>query len=237
MTASANPDFARRLFGAIAPEYERMGALMSLGREAGWRRFLVSRLPPADHILDVASGTGLIARELARAGWGRVTALDQSPEMLAQAARANTAADLAGRIEPVHGAADALPFDDATFDAVSFSYLLRYVPDPEATLTELARVLRPGGRMAALEFHVPSDLLARLGWRAYTRFGLPALGAIASPAWRDTGRFLGPNIEDWRRRWPLRRQARAWRAAGFVDLGARRLTLGAAAVTWGRKRE
>jgi demethylmenaquinone methyltransferase/2-methoxy-6-polyprenyl-1,4-benzoquinol methylase len=235
---SASPEFARRLFAGIAPEYERMGAILSLGQEARWRRFLVSRVAagPGDRLLDVASGTGLVARELARTTGAGVVQLDQSPEMLAVGAVANRAAGLETAVEQVLGSADDLPFADESFDAVTFTYLLRYVPHPAATLAELARVLRPGGTMASLEFYVPQNPVARLGWRAFTRIGLPALGATASPAWRDTGRFLGPNIEQFHRRLPLRAQARAWAAAGLVDLGARTFTFGAAAVTWGTKR-
>ncbi|MDH3725125.1 MAG: class I SAM-dependent methyltransferase [Thermoleophilia bacterium] len=234
---SASPAFAQRLFARIAPEYEQMGALFSLGQEARWRRFLVSRVSVGRRarVLDVASGTGLVARELVRATGASVVSLDHSAEMLAAGARANRAAKMEGAIEQVLASADALPFPDASFDAVTFTYLLRYVPDPSATLRELSRVLRPGGTLASLEFYVPQDPVMRCGWRAFTRIGLPMLGATASPQWRDTGRFLGPNIEEFHRRHPLRRQAEAWMAAGLVGLGARTFTFGAAAVTWGTR--
>jgi demethylmenaquinone methyltransferase/2-methoxy-6-polyprenyl-1,4-benzoquinol methylase len=235
---AASPAFAQRLFAGIAPEYERMGALLSLGQEDRWRRYLVSRVPvgPNDSVLDVASGTGLVARELVRTTGARVISLDQSADMLAAGAVANRSAGMDGLIEQIVASADALPFPDASFDAVTFTYLLRYVPNPQTTLIELSRVLRPGGTLASLEFYVPQDPVAHLGWRAFTRFGLPLIGAMASPEWRDTGRFLGPNIEAFHRRFPLRRQARAWRAAGLSDLGAQTFTLGAAVVTWGKKR-
>jgi demethylmenaquinone methyltransferase/2-methoxy-6-polyprenyl-1,4-benzoquinol methylase len=214
-----------------------MGALLSLGQESRWRRFLVSRITVGSggRVLDVASGTGLVARELVRTTGATVVSLDQSSEMLAAGARVNRAAGMENAIEQVLASADALPFPDASFDAITFTYLLRYVPDPTATLEELSRVLRSGGTLAALEFYVPQDPLLRLGWRAFTRVGLPLLGATASPQWRDTGRFLGPNIEEFHRRFPLRRQAEAWSAAGLVSLGARTFTLGAAAVTWGTR--
>lgn len=234
---SGSPAFAQRLFAGIAPQYERMGAVLSLGQEAHWRAFLVSRLPVGrtQRVLDVASGTGLVAREIVRSTGATVVSLDQSPEMLAAGAVANREAGLDRRIEQVAATADALPFPDTSFDAVTFTYLLRYVPDPDATLRELSRVLRPGGVLASLEFYVPQGPVLRLGWRVFTRIGLPWLGATASREWRDTGHFLGPNIEQFHRRYPLRRQAKAWVGAGITDLQARTFTFGTAAVTWGSK--
>jgi demethylmenaquinone methyltransferase/2-methoxy-6-polyprenyl-1,4-benzoquinol methylase len=235
---SARPGFARALFSGIAGRYETMGRAMSLGQEPRWRRFLVSRLAvgPEDRVLDVATGTGLVAREIVRQHGCHVTGLDQSPEMLAVGAAANRAAGMERSIDLACGGAEELPFPDGAFDAVSFTYLLRYVAEPEAVLAELTRVLRPGGVLASLEFAVPPDPLTRQGWRLYTRLGLPAIGALASPAWRDTGRFLGPNIEEFHRRWPLAIQARLWHEAGLRRLAARRFTLGAAVVVWGVKR-
>ena len=89
----------------------------------------------------------------ARARTARSSALDQSPQMLA-AARARFAGEGA-RVELIEGEAERLPFEDASFDALTFTYLLRYVDDPPATMRELARVVRPGGRVASLEFGVP----------------------------------------------------------------------------------
>ena len=214
-----------------------MGALLSLGQEQRWRRFLVSRINVGSggRILDVASGTGLVARELVSRIGARVVTLDQSPEMLAMAAHHNARHGMAGDIEQVNGRAEELPFEDNSFDALTFTYLLRYVEDPGVVLRELSRVVRPGGSIASLEFFVPQDPLCRLGWRAFTRVGLPLLGATASPEWRDTGRFLGPNIESFYRRYPLRHQAVLWREAGIAQLGARIFTAGAAVVTWGTK--
>jgi len=214
-----------------------MGALLSLGQERRWRDFMVSRIDaPADaRILDVASGTGLVARELVARTGARIVALDQSSEMLAAGAWRNEELGISDRIEQVIGRAEDLPFEDASFDALTFTYLLRYVEDPAAVLRELARVVRPGGPIASLEFCVPRDPLLRAGWRMFTRVGLPLLGATASPAWRDTGRFLGPNIEWFNHDYPLRRQAELWHRAGIRGLGGRVFTGGAGVVTWGTK--
>jgi demethylmenaquinone methyltransferase/2-methoxy-6-polyprenyl-1,4-benzoquinol methylase len=166
---------AKRLFAGIAPEYDRTGAVLSLGQDPRWRHFLVSRVNaiPGSWVLDVASGTGLVARELACRNL-RVAALDQSAAMVRRGVVAARDTGLHDRIGFVLGKAERLPFADETFDAVTFTYLLRYVDDPRATLAELARVLRPGGVMAALEFHVPPRPYAHAGWMLYTRAVLPA---------------------------------------------------------------
>src|SRR2546425_3610421 len=131
----------------------------------------------------------MVASELVRLFGFSVVGLDQSSEML-DAARAKLAAraDLAARIELVSGEAESLPFADGSFDALTFTYLLRYVDDPVATLRELARVVRPGGTIASLEFAVPRGLWRAL-WELYVRVGLPAAGAVISPGWREVGRF------------------------------------------------
>jgi demethylmenaquinone methyltransferase/2-methoxy-6-polyprenyl-1,4-benzoquinol methylase len=131
--------------------------------------------------------------------------------------------------------AEAAPFADGAFDAVIFSYLLRYVADVPATLSELARALKPGGTMASLDFAVPRGIWYPL-WRLYTAIGLPLGGALLSPAWRRVGSFLGPSIRGFYRRWPEERLLQIWRESGFPDAQARRLSLGGAIVIWGTKR-
>ena len=138
MPAGGRQEEARELFAPLGPTYDRVGAVLSLGQDPLWRRFLVSRLPPGGHVLDVATGTGLVAEELLKRGF-RVTGLDQSPGMLALAGQR-----FGHRVELHEASADALPFDDESFDHLTVTYLLRYVDDPEATLAELARVVRPG---------------------------------------------------------------------------------------------
>jgi len=227
---------ARSLFAGIAPEYDRMGAVLSLGQESGWRRFLVSRVTaiPGSWVLDAATGTGLVARELARKNL-RVVGLDQSPSMIRRGFAAVRAAGLEDRVRFTLGQAQALPFADETFDALTFTYLLRYVDDPAATVRELARVIRPGGVMAALEFHVPQDPWLHAGWYGYTRTVMPLVGGAVSAPWYRTGRFLGPSITDFYRRCPLPVQVRMWQEAGIRRVRTKRLTMGAAVVMWGIK--
>jgi len=187
---------------------------------------------PTDHVLDVATGTGAVAAELVRRHGCRVTGIDQSPDMLAEAGRNLRRRGLAGRIALRRGSAEQLPFPDATFDGLTFTYLLRYVDDPGATLTELARVVRPGGVVASLEFGVPPGRAAQLGWGAYMR-ALPVLARPMSEEWSSAMRFLGTNVPGFWRRWPLPRLLDLHERAGIGDLRVRRLTMGAAVVSWG----
>ena len=191
---------------------------------------------PTDRVLDVATGTGLVAAALVRRYGCRVVALDQSEEMLA-GARARLAAEprLARQVELVRGEAERLPFDDGEFDALTFTYLLRYVDDPAATLRELARVVRPGGTVASLEFAVPPRALARALWTVYTRVGLPALGRLVSRDWYEVGRFLGPSITGFYRRHPLDSLATLWREAGMARVELRSMSLGGGIVITGVK--
>lgn len=229
----------QELFSGLAgPGYSRRAALLSLGQEPRWHRFLAGRLRvgPGDHVLDVATGTGAVAAELVRRHGCRVTGVDQSEEMLG-AARALLARDgIAGRVTLVRAEAERLPFPDAAFDGLTVTYLLRYVDDPAAVLAELARVVRPGGTLASLEFGVPPLAPARAAWRAYTGAVLPAGGLLAGgrPWWR-AGRFLHRSIPDLYRRHPLPALLELYRAAGLRSLRLRRLSLGGGVVIWGSR--
>ncbi|HEX7255783.1 MAG TPA: class I SAM-dependent methyltransferase [Gaiellaceae bacterium] len=221
------------LFAPLGPTYDRYANLLSFGQDPRWRRFLVSRIDvgPEDSVLDVATGTAAVAIELVRRTGCRVVGLDQSAEMLAQGRNRVRAAGLRDRIELLHGEAERLPFEDASFDGVTFTYLLRYVDDPSATLAELARVVRPGGTVGMLEFGLPRGP-ARPAWELWVRVGLPAAGALISEGWREVGSFLGPSIRDFHRKHDL---PSLWRAAGIEDVGSRRMSLGGGLVMWGRK--
>ncbi|MDA8267861.1 MAG: class I SAM-dependent methyltransferase [Actinomycetota bacterium] len=134
------------------------------------------------------------------------------------------------------GRAEQLPFPDGSFDALTFTYLLRYVADVDATMAELARVLRPGAPVACLDFMVPPNRFWRAWWWGYTRLVLPIAGALTGgPAWFRVGRFLGPNISGHYRRHPVDRIVTAWDRAGLQDVGARTMSLGGGLVMWGRR--
>ncbi|TML04865.1 MAG: methyltransferase domain-containing protein [Actinobacteria bacterium] len=222
---------ARTLFAPLGPTYDRYAALLSLGQDPRWRRFLVSRLDvgPRDTVLDVATGTGAVASELLEQSSCTVVGLDQSPEMLAEARRR-----LPTSVTLVEGRAEQLPFPDAAFDALTFTYLLRYVTDPGATLRELARVVRPGGTIAGLEFAVPRGVWRPL-WEVYVRAGLPLAGRVLARGWAEVGDFLGPSIRGFYERYPEPRLLELWWDAGIRDLHARRLSLGGGIVIWGRR--
>jgi demethylmenaquinone methyltransferase/2-methoxy-6-polyprenyl-1,4-benzoquinol methylase len=229
--------FAQRLFAGIAPQYERMGALLSLGQDERWRRFLVSKTNavPGSWTLDAAAGTQLVTRELAARKNVRVVALDQSEPMLRAGREPNRLAGLDDRVHPVLGRAERLPFEDGAFDAVTFTYLLRYVEDAPATVRELARVLRAGGSIAMLEFHVPDALVARAGWTIHTRLVMPVLGTAASPAWARTAAFLGPNVSKFVAAHPLEEWVRWFQRAGIQHVRTRAFLFGSAIVLWGVK--
>jgi demethylmenaquinone methyltransferase/2-methoxy-6-polyprenyl-1,4-benzoquinol methylase len=191
---------------------------------------------PRQRVLDVATGTGLVASALVRRYGVDVVGLDQSPQMLAAArARGERSPQLTERVTLVQGQAERLPFADGEFDHLTFTYLLRYVEVPAATLRELARVVAPGGRIATLEFGEPAREPWHALWRAYTRYGLPALGRVVSPEWAAVGRFLAASIPDFYARHPLATLPGLWEAAGIGSVQTRVMSFGAGVVMWGTR--
>jgi demethylmenaquinone methyltransferase/2-methoxy-6-polyprenyl-1,4-benzoquinol methylase len=235
---SARKEHALELFEGLPRRYDLAGALLSFGQDPRWRRAMVARVEasPGDRILDVATGTGMVAVALVRHYGCSVVGLDQSTQMLSGAqAKLVDDPDLAAHIELVRGEAEALPFADGEFDHLTFTYLLRYVDDPGATLRELARVVKPGGRIASLEFMLPPNRLARSLWHLYTRAVMPVAGRLISRDWYEVGRFLGPSITDFYRQLPLERQLDLWRDAGVEAPQARVMSLGGGVVIWGKR--
>jgi demethylmenaquinone methyltransferase/2-methoxy-6-polyprenyl-1,4-benzoquinol methylase len=226
------------LFAGLPRRYDAAGAALSFGQDPRWRRAMVRRVEAksGDRVLDVATGTGMVAVALVRRFGCSVVGLDQSPQMLSGAqAKLDADPELEARIELVRGQAESLEFADGEFDHLTFTYLLRYVEDPAATLKELARVVKPGGRVASLEFMLPPNRFARSLWHAYTRLAMPVLGRLISREWYEVGRFLGPSITDFYRRLPLDRQLELWRQAGIEDAQARVMSLGGGVVIWGTR--
>ena len=224
---------AVHLFRGLPDRYDRVGAAMSFGQDPRWRRALVDAINPVPgmRVLDVATGTGMVAFALAQRG-AEVVGLDQSEAMLRGAQlRLQRTPQLAGRLSFMLGEAEALPFADGEFDALSFTYLLRYVDDSPATMRELARVIAPGGRIGMVEFGVPGDPGLRALWRVHTRAGLPLIGRAVSREWYEVGRFLGPNIEQFHATEPD--LPGLWRAAGIGDASQRDMSFGAGIVVTG----
>jgi demethylmenaquinone methyltransferase / 2-methoxy-6-polyprenyl-1,4-benzoquinol methylase len=230
--------FAERLFAPLPARYDRLAELLSFGQNGRWRRAMVGHLTPSDGqlVLDVAAGTAGISLQLARRLGARVVGVDLTEQMLRQGARNVAAAGAQDSVALVNGRAEQLPFADASFDAVTFSYLLRYVADPQATLAELARVVRPGGTVASLEFLLPPSRFWRFWWRAYTALVLPLGGLLTGGReWYEVGRFLGPSIARHYRRYPVSWTVQAWQHAGLQDVGWTAMSLGGGLVMWGTR--
>lgn len=170
-TGRLAPDAVRDMFDRIAPVYDLMNRAMSLGLDVRWRRMTArGAVRPGDRVLDVCCGTGDLALADREAG-GDVTGLDFSERMLARARRKSDA------IEWVRGDATALPFSDEAFDAVTVGFGVRNLEDLESGLRELARVLRPGGRLGCLEITRPRGVL-RLFFRAWFDGLVPLVGKV-----------------------------------------------------------
>ncbi len=231
--------FAQRLFTPLPERYDHLAELLSMGQNGRWRRAMIDRIVPASpgRVLDVASGTAGVALQIATRTSSDVVGVDLTPAMLARGRVNVDRAGLSRRVHLAVGRAEQLPFPDRIFDALTFTYLLRYVEDPAATLRELARVVKPGGVMASLEFYLPPNPFWRLMWWCYTRLVLPVGGFITGGReWFRVGRFLGPNISGHYRRYPLSWTEDAWREAGFENVGARVMSLGGGLVMWGTRR-
>jgi len=231
--------FAQQLFAPLPARYDRLAEVLSFGQNGRWRRAMVDRIVAADPpavVLDVAAGTAGVSLQIARRTGARVVGLDLSRPMLTQAARNVTAAGANDRVTLVNAGAERLPFADASVDALTFTYLLRYVSDPQAVLAELARVVRPGGTMASLEFNVPPSAFWRFWWHGYTRLVLPLGGLITGGReWYEVGRFLGPSISGHYRRFPIDWTVRAWQQAGLHDVGYAVMSLGGGLIMWGTR--
>jgi demethylmenaquinone methyltransferase / 2-methoxy-6-polyprenyl-1,4-benzoquinol methylase len=230
--------FAQQLFAPLPSRYDRLAEVLSMGQNGRWRRVMIDKVAPGAgaSVLDVASGTAGVALGLAQRTGASIVGIDLTEQMLQQGRRNVAGAGLSDRIRLLAGRAEQLPFADASFDALTFTYLLRYVPDPQATLRELARVVKPGGTVASLEFCLPPSPFWRAAWWLYTRLLLPAGGWLTGGReWFVVGRFLGPNISRHYRRYPVSWTVAAWQRAGFTDVGVKLMSLGGGLVMWGTR--
>jgi demethylmenaquinone methyltransferase/2-methoxy-6-polyprenyl-1,4-benzoquinol methylase len=200
------PERVRSMFDRIAPVYDAMNRLMTAGLDRRWRRATVRAVvQPGNEVVDVACGTGDLAVDAARAG-GRVTGLDFSPEMLVRARRKQPS------IEWVQGDMLALPFEDARFDAATCGFGVRNASDLDRALAELARVLRPGGRVGILEITRPRGLL-RFFFAFWFDRVVPLLGRVLPGGEAYT--YLPASV----RRFPHADElVRVLEAAGFRDV-------------------
>jgi demethylmenaquinone methyltransferase/2-methoxy-6-polyprenyl-1,4-benzoquinol methylase len=229
---------AQDLFDGVAPSYDTWAQVLTYFQYLRWREFLVSRmaLRPGNLVLDVCTGTAGVAIEIADYHDSQIVGLDVSHLMLEAGLRAVEKKNLDGRVQLVQGRAEHLPFPDETFNAVVFTYLLRYVQDPNATIRELSRVLKPGGELLSLEFGIPEAFWMRALWELHKRVVMPVMTIPVSRGWHRMGCFLGPSISGFCRRWPVERLAAIWRENGIPLVETRRLLQGVAVVMWGTKR-
>jgi demethylmenaquinone methyltransferase / 2-methoxy-6-polyprenyl-1,4-benzoquinol methylase len=239
-TATDPSRFAQDLFRPLPRRYDVLEELLSLGQNRRWRREMIAHVDNGDPsaILDVATGTAGVALALTRRTSAQITGIDITDAMLRRGHERVARVGAADRVRLVVGQAERLPFPDGSFDALTFTYLLRYVADPAATLRELARVLKPGAAMASLEFSVPATRFWWSWWWLYTRGVLPVAGYVTGGReWSRVGRFLGPNISAHYDRYPVAWTIAAWKNAGLANIGVRSMSLGGGLVMWARKPE
>ncbi len=229
--------FARELFRGLPRRYDALAELLSFGQNRRWRRAMVDSIVPTAprRVLDVAAGTAGVSLQLAARTTGHIVGIDLTEGMLREGQRKVRAEALASRIDLVAGRAEEMPFAAGTFDGLTFTYLLRYVADPAATIRELVRVLRPGAPIASLEFLVPRNRFWHFWWWIYTRLVLPFAAGLAGREWFEVGRFLGPSISRHYERYSTDWTIAAWREAGITDVSVREMSLGGGLVMWGRK--
>lgn len=238
--ASAPNDFARELFSGLPNRYDLLAEVLSFGQNRRWRRAMVDAVaamePGPRRVLDVATGTAGVALMLSERTRASIIGVDISEQMLRRGQDRVAQRGRADRIRLLIARGEQLPFPDDTFDAITFTYLLRYVADPAATLSELNRVVRPGGCVANLEFAVPTNPVWRAAWEVFTRAVLPVAGLLTGGReWYEVGRFLGPSISTFYRRYPVSWLQSAWRDAGLEAVTSRRMSLGGGLVMWARK--
>jgi len=236
---------ARRIFAGLPDRYDRLAEWLSFGQNRRWRAALVTAIaeglardgsdPRTNTVLDVATGTAGVALALRTRTGARIVGVDLTEAMIRRGATNASAAQAPDMVFAL-ARGEQLPFPGGAFDALSFTYLLRYVDDPAAAIRELARVVRPGGVIANLEFLLPHSRFWRAWWWLYTRFVLPLGGLLTGgPEWYRVGRFLGPSISRHYARYPLDWTVRAWQDAGITEVTVRRMSLGGGLVMWGRR--
>lgn len=227
--------FVREMFNSIARRYDLMNTLMTLGLDKSWRRVTVQRseLKPGGHGLDVCCGTGMLAMEQAlTAGLaGSVVGLDFSENMLAVAGENVRDFKFKDNIRLIQGNAMELPFEDNTFDCATVGWGLRNVPDILTAVKEMARVVKPGGKVVSLDMAQPdAPVFKQVYWLCFEKV-IPAMGKL----WAGNKGAYG-YLHDSAKVFPHQQElTRMFGAAGLVETGYHNLTGGVVAVVEGRK--
>ncbi|MGI9824305.1 class I SAM-dependent methyltransferase [Agromyces sp. Marseille-Q5079] len=224
-----DPSQVSAMFDRVAARYDRTNTVLSMGNAPLWRVSTTRAVAPkpGERILDVAAGTGTSSASLAASG-ASVVAADFSPGMIEVGRRRQAHVP---NIVFVEADATALPFDDDQFDAVTISFGLRNVNEPDKALAEFLRVTRPGGRLVVCEFSEPPAPIIRLGYHAYQRYVMPTLVRLSSSN-NDAYDYLNESIEAWPAQGEL---AEKIRSVGYTDVAWRNLTGGIVALHRGRK--
>lgn len=217
----------QRMFDAIAPSYDLNNRLHSLWRDQAWRKKTVrlSRIQPDDVVLDVACGTGDLTLAYAKARPARVIGLDFTHHML-QIARQKQP-HYHSPVPVIFGDGDAmqLPIADASVDVVSIAFGIRNVSDPQRAIHEFARVLRPGGRLAILEFSLPTNPLLLAGYNFYFHQIMPRTATLISGDRSGAYKYLPKSVNTFIGRQEM---TAMMETAGFTDVSLTAMTFGIA---------
>ncbi|WP_190811382.1 bifunctional demethylmenaquinone methyltransferase/2-methoxy-6-polyprenyl-1,4-benzoquinol methylase UbiE [Flagellimonas sp. S3867] len=172
----------RQMFDTISEDYDGLNRVISFGIDLKWRRKVVSILTKKapKNILDIATGTGDLAIAMISTGAEKIVGLDISPGMLDVGKTKISAKNLQNTIEMMIGDSEKLPFDDNSFDAITVAFGVRNFENLEKGLSEILRVLKPGGSFVVLETSVPTKTPFKQGYRIYTKYILPTIGKIFS---------------------------------------------------------
>ncbi len=228
--------YVNRMFTAIAPRYDLLNSLLSLRRDQGWRKFTVAQcsLPSGGLVLDLCTGTGEIAFELARRHRDSpVVGIDFNPDMLARAKTKLGLLAIGRRVHLMMGDALRLPFRDNTFSCATIGFALRNVTDVTSAFREMARVVQPGGRVISLELTRPTSPLVRAVYYIYLRRIAPFIGGIISGK-REAYTYLPDSILEFP---PPEAVVAIMESVGLKQVVTYRLTLGSATVHVGIKPE
>lgn len=224
----------RQMFDEIAPRYDLLNRLLSFGVDRRWRRIAVRQLavPPGGRVLDVATGTGDVALEIARQTDSSVLVVgnDFTQGMLVLGREKVANSPYQGRIELVNAPCEAIPHPDGTFDGATIAFGIRNVVDRERGLREMARVLKPGGRVVVLEFATPCSWLFRAVYLFYFHQLLPRLGGLLSR--RSAYQYLPESVQEFPDRQTF---LRMMGEAGLTSLRHIDLTGGIAVIYVGTK--
>ncbi len=228
--------FVHSVFESIARDYDRMNSIISLGRHRAWRKYTMKQMDVqrGDTAIDVCCGTCDWTIDLARATGknGKVVGLDFSQNMLDIGAEKVRRESLDGQVELINGDAMAIPYEDNTFDYATIGFALRNVPDYRHVLSEMARVVKPGGKVISLEVSKPLWKPYRKLFYFYFFHILPVIGKLVVNKYEQYS-WLPQSLIDFP---DSRRLAEDFKEAGLKDVKTRLFVGGVAALHIGTKR-